>query len=605
MNVVLSRLWLWLWFLIPANPILVRVVSTASRRTRHLWLRVGYLTAMLVVVVFSMFAAASGGHASLADLAKGASRTFQWASFTQLALMCFLAPVFTAGAITQERDSQTLNILLSTPLTNAQIVFGSLMSRLYFVFMLLLAGLPIFLVTMIYGGVTMSQIFESFALAGSTALLTGALAIFIAMLGVGTRRTMFSFYLLIGMYLLALYMFGSWQGTWVAASPPNIADQKMSWLAPLHPFLALEVALRRVYAPPYSHLADSSAWVRYSLAFPSAAYVTWTTLVAFILTLCSLMFVRRGAKVGEQTWGNRMLGVFRRKSEGERRRTLRSVWHNPVAWREAKTRAAGGRMLRWGVIGLGVIATMVLFIFYIAGSMPAAQVRQWLAGLVAVQFGVAMIIATNTAATSLTKEKEAKSLDLLLTTPLTSRYILWGKLRGLVSFALPLLAVPTLALFVFGLLMMGDSAGRSAFWIESSLELAALMVIFTACACVIGLKISMVARKNVNAVMYSVGVVVMLCVISWGLGFAVVRAVGDEFGAFFAPFTPFTSIMFLIDPVQMFDTPNEFLQRAKGARTAALVGSVLGIGFYAFLVWSTYSGLVRSFDMTMRKQTGT
>jgi drug/metabolite transporter (DMT)-like permease len=39
----------------------------------------------------------------------------------------------------------------------------------------------------------------------------------------------------------------------------------------------------------------------------------------------------------------------------------------------------------------------------------------------------------------MTKEKEAKTMDLLLTTPVTSKYILWGKLRGLVSFAAPLL----------------------------------------------------------------------------------------------------------------------------------------------------------------------
>ena len=99
--------------------------------------------------------------------------------------MCFLAPIFTASAITQERDAQTYNILLSTPLTSGQIVLGSLMSRLYFVIMLLLAGLPIFFMTMVYGGVTSRQIFESTALAAATAILTGALAIFIA---TGRRR---------------------------------------------------------------------------------------------------------------------------------------------------------------------------------------------------------------------------------------------------------------------------------------------------------------------------------------------------------------------------------------------------------------------------------
>ena len=126
---------------------------------------------------------------TLSSLAKGASTVFMWASITQLSLMCFLAPVFTAGAITQERDAQTFNILITTPLSNAQIVLGSLMSRLFFLLVLLAAGLPIFLLTMVYGGVTLAQIVQSFAIAGATAVVTGSLAICISMIRVGTRRT--------------------------------------------------------------------------------------------------------------------------------------------------------------------------------------------------------------------------------------------------------------------------------------------------------------------------------------------------------------------------------------------------------------------------------
>ena len=113
-----SRLWLSLWHLLPGNPILVRVVGGSSRRVRHLWLRVIYLSALLAVVLFSLLTS-GGQHSSLTDLAKSASQTFAWASSAQLMLMCFLAPVFTASAITQERDAQTFNILISTPLTNA------------------------------------------------------------------------------------------------------------------------------------------------------------------------------------------------------------------------------------------------------------------------------------------------------------------------------------------------------------------------------------------------------------------------------------------------------------------------------------------------------
>ena len=52
---------------------------------------------------------------------------------------------------------------------------------------------------------------------------------------------------------------------------------------------------------------------------------------------------------------------------------------------------------------------------------------------------------TNAAASTVTREKEDGTLDLLLTTPITSHYYIWGKLRGLVSFVLPLIAVPVVS----------------------------------------------------------------------------------------------------------------------------------------------------------------
>jgi ABC-type transport system involved in multi-copper enzyme maturation permease subunit len=596
---------MWFWQLVPANPILVRVVHGASKRPRHLWLRMTYLGVILIVVLFSLVTSLSAENASLAELAKRASTTFQYASMTQLALMCFLAPVFTASAITQERDAQTFNILLSTPLTNAQIVFGSLMSRLYFVLTLLVAGLPIFLLTMVYGGVTTSQIVESFALSGSTAILTGALAIFIAMLGVGTRRTIFSFYLVIALYLLCVYLLGYWWSNgWVEVAPANVNERKMSILTAIHPFLALEVALNTVPAPAYGHLGGYPSLMRFALAYPSAMYVIWTTVLAFILTVAAILFVRSGAKTGEATFLNSLADRFRRQPLGELRRPPRTVWNNPVAWREARTRASGGRVLRWVIVLAGFLGPLALFIDHASGGLTASAVPQWIAALVMVQFGLALIIATNTAATSMTKEKEAKTMDLLLTTPLSSKYILWGKLRGLVSFAVPLLAGPVVVLLLFGLFSLLGGASPPVVWIETALELGCLLIIYTAVACVIALWISLTSRKNVTAVMYSVGLMVVLCGVASLVFFPLVGNLGGEGGVFLAPFTPFTAIQFLVHPAPLFGNASQFSQGLAAARIAGVLGTVIAVGLYTVIVWRIYSGIVRNFDMTLRKQSG-
>src|SRR5205814_6997978 len=190
----------YFWRLIPANPILLRVVQAGGKRRRDLIVRCAYLGLLILVVVFSLGPASGVG--SLGELAKASAKLFQQMSYLQLGLVALLAPIFTAGAITQEKDSQTYDILLATPLTNGQIVLGSLLSRLFFVVALLVSGIPIFSITQIFGGVAIRSIVLSFAIAAATAFVTASLAIAIAVFKVGTRRTIFSLYLFVVIYLV-------------------------------------------------------------------------------------------------------------------------------------------------------------------------------------------------------------------------------------------------------------------------------------------------------------------------------------------------------------------------------------------------------------------
>src|SRR3954470_1869020 len=193
--------------LAPLNPILLRVVTAGGRRLRHAFTRWGYLALLVLVLLVTQLASSAGpGQASLSDYAKASSSVFAYISYVQLGMICLLAPVFCAAAITQERDSQTYNILLATPLTNAQIVLGSLFSRLYYVVVLLLSGVPVFAITLMFGGVTASSIALSFAIALSTALFTGSLAISIAVFRLGSGKTVFWFYVFNAIYLVAILM---------------------------------------------------------------------------------------------------------------------------------------------------------------------------------------------------------------------------------------------------------------------------------------------------------------------------------------------------------------------------------------------------------------
>ena len=50
----------------------------------------------------------------------------------QMALVLFITPSLTAGAISSEREKQTLNILLTTTQSSTQIIIGKLFSSVAF-----------------------------------------------------------------------------------------------------------------------------------------------------------------------------------------------------------------------------------------------------------------------------------------------------------------------------------------------------------------------------------------------------------------------------------------------------------------------------------------
>src|SRR5215216_6181666 len=225
------------WRLVPANPILLRVVESGGKRRRDLFIRASYLGLLVIVVIFSLLTAGNLQVMGLAELSSTSAMLFSRMSYLQLSLVALLAPVFTAGAITQEKDSQTYDILLSTPLTNGQIVLGSLLSRLFFVIALLVSGIPIFSITQIFGGVAIKSIVLSFGLAAATAFATGSLAMAIATFKVGTRRTIFSFYMFIVIYMGGLIVLDQFHTFHV---PGRTLQQNVpshiSWFTGLNPF---------------------------------------------------------------------------------------------------------------------------------------------------------------------------------------------------------------------------------------------------------------------------------------------------------------------------------------------------------------------------------
>ena len=83
-----------------------------------------------------------GGSAAFASAAIG-QEIFAALLMLETLLVVFLAPAFTAGAISLEREKQTLDLLITTPISSLAIVIGKLLSALTYVFILIVASLPL------------------------------------------------------------------------------------------------------------------------------------------------------------------------------------------------------------------------------------------------------------------------------------------------------------------------------------------------------------------------------------------------------------------------------------------------------------------------------
>lgn len=94
----------------------------------------------------------------------------------EFVMLIFIMPAITAGSISGERERQTLDLMLTTDMTPAEIVLGKLMSSLSTMFLLIISSFPILALVFVYGGVTLKDI-------GMLLMCYVAAALFIGSLG--------------------------------------------------------------------------------------------------------------------------------------------------------------------------------------------------------------------------------------------------------------------------------------------------------------------------------------------------------------------------------------------------------------------------------------
>jgi ABC-type transport system involved in multi-copper enzyme maturation permease subunit len=219
------------------GPVLVFDLVRTARRNRYFFIRMLYAGTLAIILFWGYFLAyvtSSPRPLTNNDMVRFSSGIFYTFMIVQFALAALLTPAYTAGAIAEEKDRKTLPFLLATDLRDREIILGKLMSRLLNLTLFVLTGLPILSFLQFVGGIDPGLLLAGFAATFLTMLGLASLSLFNSVLTKKARDAIVMTYVeavaylaLSGMSWLLFLLPPAWTtfpstATW--ASPITVGD---------------------------------------------------------------------------------------------------------------------------------------------------------------------------------------------------------------------------------------------------------------------------------------------------------------------------------------------------------------------------------------------
>lgn len=136
---------------------------------------------MMELILEQRFGRGLAGSAAFASAQIGAG-IFTALLMLETLMVVALAPAFTAGAISLEREKQTLDMLATTPISSLSIVVGKLLSALTYLFILIFASIPMTAVVFVFGGVSPDDVIRGYVVLLATAIGLGSVGLFFSAL---------------------------------------------------------------------------------------------------------------------------------------------------------------------------------------------------------------------------------------------------------------------------------------------------------------------------------------------------------------------------------------------------------------------------------------
>ncbi len=152
------------------NPLFRKELRIGLRERRFVWMQVIYLALACGVTLYSLRNLDT--QSDFWSLRMEATQLVIVLILLQSAVLLLITPALSSGAISSERERNSLDLLLVGGASPAQIVAGKLMHGLMLAFLLLLGGLPLGVLSLVLGGGTFQGLWlVSFVLVWCTLLL--------------------------------------------------------------------------------------------------------------------------------------------------------------------------------------------------------------------------------------------------------------------------------------------------------------------------------------------------------------------------------------------------------------------------------------------------
>lgn len=440
------------------NPVLQRELLSNLRAPRAFVLLLVYQLALAAVI---LIAYPRETRIDLTAESAAAQRLVDFFFIGQFSIASLMAPSFAAGAITGEKERKTYEMLLASPLKPWRIILGKLIAALTHLVVLIVGSLPIIMLCLPLGGVSLYELLAAYIGLLFAILLFGSISVFCSSY---FKRTSSS---LVVSYVVILPMLILGVMAWIVLS--SRADIRLIGMVTFVPvfstvfsLMLLSVAANRLLYPPDigSQGAD-------------------------VVDLENEQKEAVGLVIQRDQFPDNLFAP-------PRRRTLMTDDANPIYDKEmhAELFSQGTLMLRI-VIQLSMILAIPLMTILLFWKPDLAY---FYVGYVLV-FNI--LCAPVFTAGTITGERERQTLDLLLTTTISTGQILWGKL--LAGYRV---SVVLTAFLMFPMLLSCINPEVNRNWL-AMITFVVILFFASVFNSVLSLFISTIVRKTSTALMLS------------------------------------------------------------------------------------------------------